>query len=49
MERFVVTTQQTALHNDIAKNMKPIIFKVNSPKEIESLFSDSTYGKGKIG
>ncbi|GAB1862311.1 hypothetical protein CAJAP_03390 [Camponotus japonicus] len=45
MEYFVVNTQQSALHNDIARNMKPITFEVNSPKEIESLFSYSTYGK----
>ncbi|XP_025270275.1 puromycin-sensitive aminopeptidase-like protein, partial [Camponotus floridanus] len=45
MEYFVVTTQQTALHIDIARNMKPITFEVSSPKEIESLFSYSTYGK----
>ncbi|KMQ85808.1 aminopeptidase n [Lasius niger] len=45
MEDFVVTTQQSALHIDIAKNMKPITFEVNSPKEIESLFSYSSYGK----
>lgn len=49
MEYFVVTTQQTALHIDIARNMKPITFEVSSPKEIESLFSYSAYGKGKIG
>ncbi|KAL6443925.1 hypothetical protein ACFW04_001724 [Cataglyphis niger] len=45
MEYFVVKTQQTALHIDIAKNMKPITLEVNSPKEIDSLFSYSSYGK----
>lgn len=49
MEDFVVTTQQSALHIDIAKNVKPITLEVNSPKEIVSLFSYSSYGKGKIG
>lgn len=48
MEHFVVNTHQSALHIDIAKNMKPITLEVNSPEEIESLFSYSSYGKGKV-
>lgn len=45
MENFVVTTHQSALHIDIAKNMQPITLEVSSPEEIFSLFSYSSYGK----
>ncbi|KAL0111129.1 hypothetical protein PUN28_012806 [Cardiocondyla obscurior] len=45
MDFFVIETQQSALQIDIARNMKPITFEVNQRKEINSLFSDSSYGK----
>jgi len=48
MDFFVIKTQQSALHIDIAKNMKPITFEVNNRDEIESLFSYSSYNKGEI-
>ncbi|KAL0111131.1 hypothetical protein PUN28_012806 [Cardiocondyla obscurior] len=48
MDFFVIETQQSALQIDIARNMKPITFEVNQRKEINSLFSDSSYGKGEI-
>lgn len=48
MDFFVIKTQQLALELDIAKNMKPITFEVNTREEIDSLFSYSSYGKGEI-
>nr|XP_012230690.1 PREDICTED: uncharacterized protein LOC105677005 [Linepithema humile] len=45
MEYFVVKIQQTALHGDVAKLLNPVIFEVNSPHEIDSLFSASIYAK----
>jgi len=48
MEYFVVNIQQTILHKDIHMSMIPITLEVNRPNEIESLFFDSSYGKGTI-
>ncbi|XP_011860077.1 PREDICTED: aminopeptidase N-like, partial [Vollenhovia emeryi] len=45
MDFFVIKTQHTALHIDIAKYMKPITFEANTPNEIQSLFSGASYGK----
>lgn len=45
MDFFVVKVQQAALHIDVAKRMKPITYEVNTPIEIQSLFSYSSYGK----
>lgn len=48
MEHFVVTTEQMALLLDTDMNVKPVTVEVNNPKEILSLFSMSSYSKGKI-
>ncbi|KAL6262284.1 hypothetical protein P5V15_007378 [Pogonomyrmex californicus] len=45
MEFFVIKVQQTALHMDIGKKVKPVIYEVNTPEEIATLFSYSSYGK----
>ncbi|XP_071569032.1 aminopeptidase N-like [Temnothorax nylanderi] len=45
MDFFVIKTQQSALHYDIAKNMEPITFEAKNRDEIDSLFSYSSYGK----
>jgi len=43
----VTDIQMHALHQDIAKNMQPIVSDVSSAKEISSLFALSCYIKGK--
>lgn len=48
MDLFVVEKQHSALHADIAKQVMPIAAEVNNPKEINSLFKLSSYGKGTI-
>lgn len=48
MDLFVVGTQHAAFFRDVAQNVMPITSNVNSPEEIQSLFSTSSYGKGKI-
>ncbi|XP_036150482.1 aminopeptidase N-like [Monomorium pharaonis] len=45
MDSFVINIQQLALERDIAKNMKPITFEVNTRKEINTLFTYAAYGK----
>jgi len=47
MDFFVIKVLQSALLIDVDKNMKPIIFEVNTREEIDSLFSYSSYGKGE--
>lgn len=48
MDLFVIKKQHNAFHLDIARQMMPIAAEVNNPKEIESLFHISSYGKGTM-
>lgn len=48
MEIFVVEVQQYAFEVDVAKYLKAVTSEANSPSEIQSVFSPSTYRKGKI-
>lgn len=48
MEIFVVEVQQYAFEVDVAKYLKAVTSEANSPSEIQSVFSPSTYRKAPV-
>lgn len=47
MDRFVVEKQQLVLSKDISSRVKPVMREVETPEEINALFSDINLNKGK--